>query len=263
MPSLDLVDAESEVSGNPLYYTFTPAQFELFPKVNKLLRTTFCNLGLWNINDQYPGVTQLNDDSDNWALGQVFIRQNGLNIEWQVSADDNDYVAVISFKKALDNKSIWFGFFLAALVLSALSIYLAILTVFKFRRIKDQNDQFKKIKILTSNYELDISPEFAEVFKAQQADRDFVENKDGAQTSTQRAVEMAVLSGLTPRASGGKDGGAFKIGTTPKGSLTSRSSGGGNMFIATPKNADKQLGSTPRLNIIASLKDTDTRLKND
>ena len=39
------------------------------------------------------------------------------------------------------------------------------LTKMKFDRIKVQNDQFKKIKILTSNYELEVSPEFEEIFK--------------------------------------------------------------------------------------------------
>jgi len=63
-----------------MYYTFGPSQFELFPKVNKLLRTTFCNLALWNLEDQYPNVTQTTSASDNWALGQIFIRQNGLAI---------------------------------------------------------------------------------------------------------------------------------------------------------------------------------------
>ena len=75
-------------------------------------------------------------------------------------------MADISFKEAYETDSKWFGYFLASVVLIGLSVYLAILTVIKFRRIKEQNEQFKKIKILTSNYELDISPDFAEVFKA-------------------------------------------------------------------------------------------------
>ena len=33
------------------YYSFEPATFELFPKVNKLLRNTYCNLGLWNLEN--------------------------------------------------------------------------------------------------------------------------------------------------------------------------------------------------------------------
>ena len=112
----------------------------------------------------------------------MFIRQNGLNIQWTV--ENGDRIALISFAQAAGVNSRWVGYVLASIVLTSLSVYLGILTVHKFRRIKEQNDQFKKIKILTSNYELDISPEFAEVFKAQQADRDFVENKSGAQTST-------------------------------------------------------------------------------
>ena len=166
MPSLDLNAqlADAEANAEPVYYTFTPAQFELFPKVNKLLRTTFCNLALWNVEAQYPNITQTNNAAENWALGQVFIRQNGLNIVWNKS--DGDFVAEVSFKQATNTKSLWFGYMLASLVLIGLTIYLILLSIIKFRRIKEQNDQFKKIKILTSNYELDISPEFADVFKA-------------------------------------------------------------------------------------------------
>ena len=182
MPSLQLNAEQQNLSSDSeeVYYNFGPGQFELFPKVNKLLRTTFCNLALWNVDDQYPDIPQTNNAAENWALGQVFIRQNGLNIEWQFDSSNQDRIAVISFTKANENNSSWFGWFLASLVLTSLCVYLGILTVKKFRRIKEQNDQFKKIKILTSNFELEVSPEFAEVFKAQQADRDFLENKDYA-----------------------------------------------------------------------------------
>ena len=53
MPSLSLQVDESDEEE---YYEFSPSQFELFPKVNKVLRTTFCNLGLWNLEDQYPNI---------------------------------------------------------------------------------------------------------------------------------------------------------------------------------------------------------------
>ena len=33
--------------------------------------------------------------------------------------------------------------------------------------MKQQNNQFKKIKILTSNFDLEVSPEFTDVFSAQ------------------------------------------------------------------------------------------------
>ena len=48
-----------------------------------------------------------------------------------------------------------------------------------------------------------MSPEFAEVMKAQQADRDFVNNVDGAQTSVQITIEETVAQNqqlMTPRA---------------------------------------------------------------
>ena len=48
----------------------------------------------------------------------------------------------------------------------ALSVFVALLTRLKFRRIKEQNNQFRKIKILTSNFELEIEPEFADIIKA-------------------------------------------------------------------------------------------------
>ena len=54
MPSLSLSvsspddDSEDE---DTVYYQFMPNQFELFPKVNKLLRTTYCQLALWNVDN--------------------------------------------------------------------------------------------------------------------------------------------------------------------------------------------------------------------
>lgn len=177
-------------------------------------------------------------------MGQVFIRENGLNIKWRTD-DNGKFVADISFKEAYQTESKWFGFFLASVVLISLSVYLAILTVIKFRRIKEQNEQFKKIKILTSNYELDISPDFAEVFKAQQQDQDFIEGKDGALTSTQHAVDVAIKSGLTPKASGLVN---LKQGLTPKAGVSpKKAADGSGMFILTPKSSNKTVNLTDRL----------------
>ena len=86
MPAIEFLSGRKTASdfktAENYYYQFDPGEFELFPKVNKLLRTTFCNLGLWNLNDQYPDLEQPDDLQDEWALGQVFIRKNGLNIQW-------------------------------------------------------------------------------------------------------------------------------------------------------------------------------------
>ena len=97
---------------------------------------------------------------------------------------NGNYVAIYSFKKASYTISKVKGYLLATMTLIALSIFVALLTRLKFQRIRDQNDQFKKIKILTSNYELEVDPAFVEVFKEQQADRDFVAGKEGAITGT-------------------------------------------------------------------------------
>ena len=201
MPSIAIPD-ESEVDDID-YYTFEASQFELFPKVNKLLRTTICNLGLWNLENQYPDVDQAtNDNNQQWALGQIFIRDNGLNIKWQKN-EAAQWQAVVSFKKASNDVSVWIGYLISTLFMILLSLMLFFLTRMKFDRIKKQNEQFKKIKILTSNYELEISPEFEEIFKAQQQDKDFIEGKEGATTSTHNSVEMAVRA-MAPRAEDSK-----------------------------------------------------------
>ena len=172
----------------------------MFPKVNYVVRTTFCNLGLWNLDATYKNVTQYANaagftESDQWGLGQIFIRQNGLSIQWVV--ENGNYVAKISLQQADYTHGLWFRWFLAFAALSVIGLYVAILSRFKFRRIKEENDQFKKIKILTSNFELEVSEEFAEVFKAQQADQQFLSNKDGARTSAQVNIDNIVADRLS------------------------------------------------------------------
>ena len=79
MPNFDI---EMNVEGNEklYYYKFSPSQFELFPKVDTLTRTTYCNLSLWNLADQYPDIVHDVQHAHNWSIGQVFMRQYGLNI---------------------------------------------------------------------------------------------------------------------------------------------------------------------------------------
>ena len=80
-------------------------------------------------------------------------------MHWSVDENGNFY-ATISFKKAQDTFSRTVGITMACLTLFALSLFVGLLTRIKFRRIKQQNDQFKKIKILTSNFELEVSEDF-------------------------------------------------------------------------------------------------------
>ena len=58
MPTFDiLAEDNTEGAQKAEYYTFDPSQFELFPKINSVLRTTYCNLGLWNLQQQYPNIS--------------------------------------------------------------------------------------------------------------------------------------------------------------------------------------------------------------
>ena len=53
MPTFYMLSNKTKASGDTdsnIYYELDPSQFELFPKVNAILRTTFCNLGLYNLN---------------------------------------------------------------------------------------------------------------------------------------------------------------------------------------------------------------------
>ena len=64
MPTLNLLTNKTEATidqDSNFYYKFPPAEFELFPKVNPVLRTTFCNLGIWNLYTLYPNITQPNN----------------------------------------------------------------------------------------------------------------------------------------------------------------------------------------------------------
>ena len=115
-------------------------------------------------------------------MGQVFIRENNLKLVW--SATDSQFSVSVSFKSPQEPNSQAFGYTISSAVLIALIVYVWVLTREKFKRITEQNNQFKKIKILTSNFELEVEPEFHEIFRAQQADKDFISGKDGAQTAT-------------------------------------------------------------------------------
>jgi hypothetical protein len=49
----------------------------------------------------------------------------------------------------------------ATVILLALSIYTAVFSAKKFKRIKAQTEQYKKIKVLSlADYQLEVSPEF-------------------------------------------------------------------------------------------------------
>ena len=68
----------------------------------------------------------------------------------------------------------------ACITLIVLSLFVAILTRTKLQRINKAQEQFRKIKILTSNFELDVHPEFEEIFRTQMQDQDFLDGVEGA-----------------------------------------------------------------------------------
>lgn len=73
MPTIDLLANKGKATtldaDSNYYYVFQPSEFELFPKVNALIRITYCNLGLWNLKEQYSNITQPGNLQNEWALG--------------------------------------------------------------------------------------------------------------------------------------------------------------------------------------------------
>ena len=70
-----------------------------------------------------------------------------------------------------------------------ISLYVFFLTRIKLRRIKKAKEQFKAIKILTSNFELDVHPEFEDIFRAQMADQEFLDGIEGAIPASQAHID--------------------------------------------------------------------------
>ena len=142
MPSIQMLSQTNKTYDDEVnfYYNFPPDQLELYPKVNKIYRTTYCNLALWNLYFMMPNVPQPTNLQEDWGLGQIFVRQNGLNIAWTIDKDTGNYVAIVSFKEARYEATLWVGYTICGLfmVLSTGGLY--ILTKKKFTRIKLQND---------------------------------------------------------------------------------------------------------------------------
>ena len=56
----------------------------MLPKVDSSIRGTMCNLGLWNLQESNLENAQAVDgDTNEFAIGQNFIRQFGLTIRFQ------------------------------------------------------------------------------------------------------------------------------------------------------------------------------------
>ena len=69
-------------------YSMDQSEFEMLPKVDSSIRGTMCNLGLWNLQESNLENAQAVDgDTNEFAIGQNFIRQFGLTIRFQERED--------------------------------------------------------------------------------------------------------------------------------------------------------------------------------
>ena len=87
MPELEFALTANSYFTN-LFYNMKPSHYEFFPKVAVDVQESFCNLGLWNLFRKFPqleygdgsyGNTLRNNE---FALGQNFIRDNGILLNW-------------------------------------------------------------------------------------------------------------------------------------------------------------------------------------
>ena len=87
MPNLEFaLTANSYSTG--LFYNMIPSHYEFFPKVAVDVQESFCNLGLWDLFNQFPELEKSDPSLGNilrnneFALGQNFIRDNGMLLNW-------------------------------------------------------------------------------------------------------------------------------------------------------------------------------------
>ena len=62
----------------------------MLPRINDELRTTTCDLGLFNLDAKSSGDESSNTDSNEFAIGQNFIRKYGLLMRYVVRAGSNE-----------------------------------------------------------------------------------------------------------------------------------------------------------------------------
>ena len=68
MPTFD-IETKYPNDDEPYYFSFMPSQFEMFPKVDSITRSTYCNLSLWNLQDSYPEPKHDSQHLHNWSVG--------------------------------------------------------------------------------------------------------------------------------------------------------------------------------------------------
>ena len=62
----------------------------MLPRVSPELRSTTCDLGLFNLANTNKDGDASNSDTNEFAVGQNFIRKYGLTMKYVVRKDSND-----------------------------------------------------------------------------------------------------------------------------------------------------------------------------
>ena len=155
------------------YYLMKPVDFELYPKIDKLLQEEYCNLGFWSLYVTFPDQTNTHKMNE-FALGQNFIRNNGIIYDW-VAKKDGSIDLALYIGKAPNSNSDLRKIVAICLTLTVLVLYVAYFTVLKFRRLEIEEIEYNKIRQLKLSDESKL--EVIDVLKNTQADKDFVLNK--------------------------------------------------------------------------------------
>ena len=109
-----------------------------------------------------------------FALGQNFIRNNGIIYDW-VAKKDGSIDLALYIGKAPNSNSDLRKIVAICLTLTVLVLYVAYFTVLKFRRLEIEEIEYNKIRQLKLSDESKL--EVIDVLKNTQADKDFVLNK--------------------------------------------------------------------------------------
>ena len=116
-------------------YSLAPTDFEMLPKINNELRSSKCNLGIWNLDEYRHEGTR--GDVNQFAVGQNFIRKYNMTMKFSKRKDGTDNVSLDVFLGKADHEkdnSTAISWSLATSVI--LLAYVGWFTVVKFRRVR-------------------------------------------------------------------------------------------------------------------------------
>ncbi len=116
-------------------YSLAPWDFEMLPKINDELRSSKCNLGIWNL-DQFRDEGS-KGDVNQFAVGQNFIRKYGMTMKFSKRKDGTDNVSLDVFLGNADHEKDNTTAVTLSLATSViLMAYVGWFTVVQFRRVR-------------------------------------------------------------------------------------------------------------------------------